>query len=100
VNKWEEKQQMVADMLVRVEDLQRKNNILIFGLEEEENEKYFDTTEAVANFFKDTMRLEIAEGSIDFTTRLGRRKGQRPIGPLVTFTSFAMKLNVLKNTKI
>jgi hypothetical protein len=50
--KWEEKQQMVADKLVQVEELQRKNNILIFGLEEEENESYFDTTEVVANFFK------------------------------------------------
>jgi hypothetical protein len=39
-------------------------------------------------------------GSIDFTTRLGRRKGQRPIGPLVKFTAFAMKLQVLKNTKL
>jgi hypothetical protein len=44
------------------------------------------------------MRLEMAEGSIDFTTRLGRRKGQRPI--LVKFTSFALKLKALKNTKI
>jgi hypothetical protein len=62
-------------------------------LEEEENENYFDTTEAVANFFKDTMRLEMTEGSIDFTTTLGRRKGQR-------LTSFAMKLEVLKNTRL
>jgi hypothetical protein len=56
VKKWEEKQHMVADKLLRVEELQRKNNIFIFGLEEEENENYFDTTEAVANSFKDTMR--------------------------------------------
>jgi hypothetical protein len=45
VKKWEKKQQMVTDKVVRVEELQRKN-ILIFGLE--------DTTEAVAKFFKDT----------------------------------------------
>jgi hypothetical protein len=32
VKKWEEKQQMVADKLVPVEELQRKNNILIFGV--------------------------------------------------------------------
>jgi predicted nucleic acid-binding Zn-ribbon protein len=51
VKKWEKKQQMVTDKVVRVEELQRKN-ILIFGLE--------DTTEAGAKFFKDTMRLEIA----------------------------------------
>jgi hypothetical protein len=94
VKKWEEKKHMVADKLVRVEDLQRKNNILIFGLEEEGNENYFDKTEAVAKFFKDTMRLEMPERSTDFTTRLGRRKGQRPI--LVKFTSFAMKLKMLK----
>jgi hypothetical protein len=90
VKKWEEKQQMVADKLVRVEELQRKNNILIFGLEEEENESYFDTTEVVANFLKDIMILEMTEGSIDCTSTLGRRKGQRPI--LVKFMSFAIKL--------
>jgi GTP-binding protein EngB required for normal cell division len=44
------------------------------------------------------MRLEMTEGSTDFTTRLGRRNGQCPI--LVKFTPFAIKLKVLKNTKL
>jgi Fic family protein len=74
VRKLEKKQQMVADELDQVEELQRKNNILIFGLEEEENESHFDTTEAVAKFFKDTIRLKMAEGSIDFIMSLGRRR--------------------------
>jgi hypothetical protein len=57
-----------------VDELQRKNNILIFGLWEGENEHYLNTTDAVAKFFEETVRLEMAEGSIDFITRLGRRK--------------------------
>jgi hypothetical protein len=40
-------------------------------------------------FFKDTLRLDIAEESTNFITRLGRRKEQCPI--LVQFTNFAMK---------
>jgi hypothetical protein len=43
-------------------------------LEEEENESHFDTTEAVAKFFKDTIRLKMAEGSINFIMSLGRRR--------------------------
>jgi hypothetical protein len=34
VRKWEEKQQMVVDKLDRGEELQRKNNISIFEMEE------------------------------------------------------------------
>jgi hypothetical protein len=48
----------------------------------------------VAKLFKEAMRLEMAEGSIDFIKRLGRRMGQHPI--LAKLTSFAMKLSAEK----
>jgi hypothetical protein len=54
-------------------------------------------TEAVMKFLKDAMRLDIADRRINFIIRLGRRKGQQPI--LAKFTSFVMKLEVLRNTK-
>jgi hypothetical protein len=35
-------------------------------------------TEAVMKFLKAAMRLDIADRSVNFIIRLGRRKGQQP----------------------
>jgi hypothetical protein len=53
MRKWGEKQKMAMGKLDREEELQRKNNILILGMEERENENYLDTKESVMKFLKD-----------------------------------------------
>jgi hypothetical protein len=47
-------------------------------------------------FLKDTMKLEVMYGNIDYVARLGRRKGVRPI---LVKCIFAVKLVVLRNSK-
>jgi hypothetical protein len=86
----------VDSKVSQLEEGHKKNNILIFGLEERKDEGYFDTLGAVMKVLRESAKLEIWNGSIDYATRLGRR-GQQPI--LVKFTSSSVKVEVLRNTK-
>jgi hypothetical protein len=43
---------------------------------------------------RESMKLEVLKGSIEYVTRLGRSRGQRLI--LVKFTSFSVKFEVLR----
>jgi hypothetical protein len=97
VRQWEERQEMVKEKVKWLENGHRKNNILIFGLEERRGESYFDTLEVAKKFLRETMKLEILNGSIDYVARVGKRSGERPI--LMKLTSFSLKLEVLRKTK-
>jgi hypothetical protein len=46
---------------------------------------------------RETIKMEVSNGSTDYVTRLERGGGQWP--NLVKFTSFSVKLEVLRNTK-
>jgi hypothetical protein len=67
-----------------VDEGQRKNNIIIFGLKEEGEESYSETLDMVVKRLSETMKIETTSGNIDYVIRLGRRKGERPI--LIKFT--------------
>jgi hypothetical protein len=56
----------------------RKNNILFFELEERgtRDEGYFDTVGIVRKFLRETVKLEVLNGSIDCEARLGRKRGK------------------------
>jgi hypothetical protein len=51
----------------------------------------------VVKFLCDKMGVEISRENIDYLTRLGRRRGERPI--LIKFTTFFKKLVVWKNKR-
>jgi hypothetical protein len=70
---------------------------VIFGLEEGRGESCFDTLEVAKKFLRETMKLEILNGSVDYVAKAGKRSGERPI--LVKLTSFSMKLEVLRKNK-
>jgi hypothetical protein len=57
VKEVEERQQMVDGKVSPLEG-HRKNNILISGLEEREDMRYFDTLGAVMTFLRESMKLE------------------------------------------
>jgi hypothetical protein len=97
VRLWEERQEMVNEKVKWLENEHRKNSILIFGLEERRGESYFDTLGVAKKFLRETINLEILNGSIDYMARVGKRSGERPI--LMKLTSFLMKLEVLWKTK-
>jgi hypothetical protein len=82
------------------DDERRKNNIIIFGLEEQGEEKYFGTLDTVVKCLNETMKVDVNRENnenIDYVTRIGRKKGVRPI--LVKFISFSKKLQILKNKR-
>jgi hypothetical protein len=89
----EERQQMMHGKVSQLEEGHRKNNILIFGLQERKEEGYFDTLGDVMKFLRESMRLRVSNTSTDYAARLGRRE-QRPIS--VKRTSFSMTLGVLE----
>jgi hypothetical protein len=81
------------------DDERRKNNIIIFGLEEQ-REEYFGTLDSAVKWLNETMKVEVNKvnnENIDYVARIGIRKGERPI--LVKFISFTKKLEVLGNKK-
>jgi hypothetical protein len=94
---WEGCQQRTEERFRRLYEERRKNNILIFGLHEGGEENYVETLEMTVRFLRDTMGVEVSKETIDYLTRLGRRRGEWPI--LVRFTSFSKKLEVVRNKK-
>jgi hypothetical protein len=97
IKEWEGCQQRTEERFRCLYEERRKNNILIFGLHEGGEENYVETLETTVKFLRDTMGVEVSKENIDYLTRLGRRRGERPI--LVRFTSFSKKLEVLRNKK-
>jgi hypothetical protein len=80
-----------------VDDERRRNNIILFGLQERGDESYLESLEMVVKFLSEKMGVETSKENIDYLTRLGRRRGERPI--LVKFTTFFKKLDVWRNKK-
>jgi hypothetical protein len=97
VRQWEERHEMVNEKIKYLENGHRKNNILIFGLEERRGESYCDTLEVTKKFLREFMKLEILSGSIDYVARVGKISREQLI--LTKLTSFSMKLEMLKKTK-
>jgi len=71
-----------------LEEERRKNNILVFRLEEERNERYVDMVE---------MGLRTLASNIDHVARLGEKRVQRTA--LVIFTSFVTDLERAEKCK-
>jgi hypothetical protein len=72
-----------------MEGSKRKNNIIVFGIEEHDN---FDAENKIRELCRE-LRVNIGPDSIGETFRMGRNKGARPI--LCKFTSFKTKLDVM-----
>ena len=94
VNSWEAKQKVMEQECDLMDEWRRRNNILIFGIEEYPHETYFDTLKITEDIFKTKVKVEIADWHIEKVHRLGRSRGDRPI--LVSFTSFSKKIEVLQ----
>jgi hypothetical protein len=73
----------------------KREERIIFGLQERENESYLEKLDMVVKFLCDKMGVEISRENIDYLTRLGRRRGECPI--LIKFMTFFKKLEVWKN---
>lgn len=76
----------------------RKRNILIFGVEEGEN-NYWQLEDTVLEIINNILKVDCEPKEIDFVRRIGNPKNQkRPI--IVGFLAFRKKLLVVKNKKL
>lgn len=76
----------------------RKRNILIFGVEEGEN-NYWQLEDTVLEIINNILQVDCEPKEIDFVRRIGNPKNQkRPI--IVGFLTFRKKLLVVKNKRL
>jgi hypothetical protein len=97
---------MVDNVKLRLEQCEKKvtkayvdpkrDNLIIFGLEEEKNESHIITFGILEKFLKEKVGIRIVEWHVDMANRLGRGRGNRLI--MVRFTTFRKK-EILENTK-
>jgi hypothetical protein len=97
VNSWEMKQKRIKGELSFVADWRRKNNLLIFGIDEYPHKSHIDTLKITEEFLRMKMKVDVMNWHIDSAMIIGRRRGSRPI--LVRFTSYSKKTEVLKGTR-
>jgi hypothetical protein len=97
VNSWEVKQKRIEGELSFVVDWRRKNNLLIFGIDEYPQESYINTLKITEEFLRTKIKVDVMNWHIDSAMRIGRRRGSQPI--LVRFTSYSKKTEVLKGTQ-
>jgi hypothetical protein len=76
VKTWERKQGEFEHELQVLEGQRRRNNILIFGVEEYPNEGYFDTLKIVEGVFRMKMTVEMTNWHTDSVARLGKGLAQ------------------------
>jgi hypothetical protein len=96
IKEWEKWYQRTEEKLRHSDEERKKNNIIIFGLQERGDESYLETLDTVVKFLGEKMKIELSRENINYVTRLGRRRGERPI--LIKFTVFK-KLEVWKNKR-
>lgn len=70
----------------------KKNNLIIFGLEESEDEDVYET---VVKFIKEKLKVQVNKSEINHIYKFGNREKIRPT--VVKFVSFHRKIDVLRN---
>lgn len=92
VNVLEDKNKEDNNCLITIQRELRKNNLIIFGLSEEEEENLLHK---VIELFGSKLKVQVSALEINNIYRFGRSKKNRPV--IVKFVSFYKKLQILKN---
>lgn len=87
----EKQEKRNSDQILHLQRELKKNNLIIFGLEEEEEE---DLLSKIIDLFNTTLKLKVTESDINNVFRFGRKNKSRPI--LVKFITCYKKTAVLK----
>jgi hypothetical protein len=77
LNSWEVKQKRIEGELSFVADWHRKNNLLIFGIDECPHESYSAMLKMTEEFLRTKMKVDVMNWHIDSIMRIGRRRGSR-----------------------
>ncbi len=75
IKRHEEELEKMKTTLQQKEKQQKRNNLKVSGVQEEENE---NTKEKVRNFLRDSLKLEIKADDIQCAERMGVRRKQEP----------------------
>lgn len=78
----------------RRENLERKNNIIAKGIEEDEEEDQIKTRSIIEKLFKEKLKIEPV--GIDRVMRLGRERGKYPRPILIKMNELNKKISVMK----
>ncbi|XP_052739968.1 uncharacterized protein LOC128198453 [Bicyclus anynana] len=90
-----EQQQIHLD---RVDQHLKKRNIIIFGLEEQEN-YYSQLEDIVLDLLNNVMKIPCDQRDIESVKRVGKKKGYiRPV--VVTVTTMGLKLKILRSKNL
>lgn len=89
----EKENEVLRNKIESLERNQRKNNIIVFGIERSEN--YINADYIIA-LIKDLLNIELVESDISDVYPLGKSRNS-PIK--IEFTSYLRKLAILKNAK-
>lgn len=87
----------LEDRVDQIENQSRRNNIIIYGVQEKQSENWEETENIVKDIFNKYFKLKI-QNEIERAHRLGNnRNGKRPI--IVKFNNFKTKDYVIKNSR-
>lgn len=81
-----------------LENANRKNNIIIHGIKETEN-NHADLLETVTNIFNTTLSVQIENIDINKIHRLGKQNAGKIRPIIVSFTTFNKKIEIMKNKR-
>lgn len=89
-----EKQKTALDNLER---FKRRKNLIIFGVEENEN-SYYDLEKIILDIIRKSLKIQCEDNCIEYVRRLGK-KGQnvRPI--VITLLTMGLKIKIQRNKK-
>lgn len=91
----ENRDKQYSEQLNFIQKELRKNNLIIFGLVEEDEE---DILQKVLDLFNNTLKVSVEATEINITYRFGKKEKSRPV--LVKFVTTFKKIEVLKNGKL
>lgn len=90
-----EKIEIQEKKIAQLENENRKNNVVIFGIEETE-ETMYDLEDTVKELLTKKLNMSIDNSDVNYVTRMGKKQDQsRPI--LLSCTTWRMKKEILKN---
>lgn len=82
------------EKILALEERNRRNNVLILGVEEGEQNVY-ELEKSIIGIMESKLNVKIKENDINFINRIGRKSNvTRPV--LVAFTTWRMKREILK----
>lgn len=94
-----ETNKLVRELSVKVEDLEnrsRRNNIIIYGVEEGDNEQNADLQQQIVKgIFKDILKVNVT--SVERMHRIGRKTQNRERPVILKLYNFSEKMLVLRN---